>query len=340
MTVETSQGCCTVDFGSASAFVDRLADTDRVMIDSNVAALWPRLSLDPARTFVVPAGESSKSLSMFGECLSWMARSGASRNSRLYAVGGGVVGDLAGFVAAAYMRGIELVMVPTSLLAMVDSSVGGKVAIDIPEGKNLVGAFWQPSQVHIGVEFLTTLPAREVLCGAAEIWKYGYIMDREFLERLESKPVSIDGEVEAIVSHCIGLKARVVQGDEHERTGLRAILNFGHTVGHAIEAAAGYQGWTHGEAISIGMAVEARLGEALGTTPPGLADRVVAGLTSQGLPTQLPSAFDAGTIVSFARRDKKSGTDGLGFSLLTGVGECKLVTGVPEHALRAVLAET
>lgn len=313
-----------------------LQPIDRILIDENVAALWPKLGIDSS-VFVVPAGETSKSLEVFGRACSWLAESGALRSSRLFAIGGGVVGDLAGYVAASYMRGIPLVMVPTTLLAMVDSSVGGKVAIDIPEGKNLVGAFWPPQEVRIAIEFLETLPDRELLNGSAEVWKYGWIMDQQLLEQLETSPLQRASDLTELVERCVALKAHVVEEDEEELTGLRAILNFGHTIGHAIEATMAYHGWSHGECISVGMVVEARIGEQVGVTPLGTAERVRTGLARQGLPVEIPERVTGDMIVDFARRDKKGDGSGLAFSLLTAPGKCKLVRSVPETAVRHVL---
>ena len=340
MTVTTSRGSYDVLYTDAEDVLESLGAQDRVFIDENVKALWPDLGLPAERTFCVPSGESSKGFDMYKEAVTWLAQSRMPRNARLFAIGGGVVGDLVGFVAATYMRGVPLVMVPTTLLAMVDSSVGGKVAIDIPEGKNLVGAFWPPSEVLIAVEFLSTLPASELRNGSAEVWKYGFILDQPFLTLLESRPIDPLSDFLSIVQRCVGLKAKVVEQDEEEKTGIRAVLNFGHTIGHAIEACLGYSKLSHGEAISVGMVLESRLGETIGTTPSGLADHVRSLLMKQGLPTVLPAGLKPSDIVTYAQRDKKSGADGLGFSLLTALGQCKLVTGVPVSALEELLADT
>ena len=294
----------------------------RVITDSNVVTVVPPLNRP---TLVLPAGEATKSLERFGEVLGWLARTGASRQTTLVALGGGVVGDLVGFVAAAYMRGVPLLQVPTTLLAMVDSSVGGKVAVDLPEGKNLAGAFWPPTEVRLPLDALNTLPPRQRTNGMAEVLKYGFIMDAPLLD----EPLD--------VMRCVRLKAQVVEEDEHETTGRRAILNFGHTVGHAIERLTGYGPVLHGEAISIGMVVEADLGVSLGVTAPGTSERVRETLRAHGLPTAHETTREAEAMLSAMRGDKKAVGGRLAFSLLTRIGECKLVTDVPEDDVRRVL---
>lgn len=337
MTIRHARGSYPVAYTSPEAALDGFTSRDRLIVDENVARLWPQLFVgtDP---FVVSAGEASKCLDTYGRLSSWLAQSRADRATRVFAVGGGVVGDLAGFVAASYMRGVRLLMVPTTLLAMVDSSVGGKVGIDLPEGKNLVGAFWPPAEVRIAAKFLDTLPDRDLLNGSAEVWKYGWILDLDLLHTLEERPLARDERLNDVIGRCIQLKASVVEADEEETLGLRAILNFGHTVGHALEATLAYQGWSHGECISVGMVVEAKIGERLGVTPSGTSDRVRNGLVAQGLPVDIPDSVTVDSLVDFSKRDKKSDGTGVAFSLLTAPGACKLVTGVPETLVRDVLA--
>jgi 3-dehydroquinate synthase len=309
-----------------------------VITDENVFRHWG-YPLDAWRHFVVPAGEGSKSLATYGEVLLWLADMGAQRSDTILAFGGGVVGDLAGFAAASYMRGIRFVQVATTLLAMVDSSVGGKVGIDLPQGKNLVGAFYPPEHVSLCLEALSTLPEREFNNGAAEIWKYGAILDVALLQSLETQPLGLgDARLPEIVMRCVDLKRQVVEQDELERTGLRAVLNFGHTVGHAIERSTGYSQVLHGEAIAMGMVVEAKIGERLGLTPNGAADRLAKGLSSQALPAKL-AQVDPATMVEAMRLDKKASRDGLAFALLTGYGSCKLVPNVPEPVVLECLRE-
>ncbi len=322
MTIRHSQGAyAVVETTLASALAD-LPDDARILTDANVAAVSPPLARP---SLVLPPGEGTKSLETFGHALGWLARSGASRQTTVIALGGGVVGDLAGFVAAAYMRGVPFLQIPTTLLAMVDSSVGGKVAIDLPEGKNLAGAFWPPTEVRLPLDALKTLSPRQYTNGVAEVLKYGFIMDAPLLD----SPLD--------VMRCIRLKAEVVEEDEHEITGRRAILNFGHTVGHAIERLTGYGPVLHGEAISIGMAIEADLGERLGLTAPGTAEKVSAVLRAHDLPTSHEVTREVGPMLDAMRGDKKAVGGRLAFSLLPCVGECKLITDVPEDDVRRVL---
>jgi 3-dehydroquinate synthase len=339
MTVRTSQGSYSIDFLSPSEAISQVPESAFVFTDANVwAAVEPyRATLDPSRCLVLAPGEGSKSLDAYERCLRWLATRGATRRSPVVALGGGVIGDLAGFVAATYMRGVPLIQIPTSLLAQVDSSVGGKVGLDLPEGKNLVGAFYPPTRVVVACGFLETLPRRELINGAAEVWKYGFILDEDLLASLEARPIA-SADVEPIVRRCIELKARVVEEDEHETTGLRAILNFGHTVGHAIEKVQQYAGLGHGEAIAIGMVAETRLGARLGLCDEALSIRVEAGLRSQGLPTGRPDGVSLEALVEAMRSDKKVDREGLAFALLTGPGACKLVQNVPERDVIEVLS--
>lgn len=317
--------------------VDRLPDDAYVITDSNVSRFWGTRVSRP--TLVVQAGEGSKSMETYARALEWLAESGARRGSTVVALGGGVVGDLAGFVAATYMRGIGLIQIPTSLLAMVDSSVGGKVAIDLARGKNLVGAFYPPHSVPLCLECLGTLPDEQFNNGCAEVWKYGAILDWSLFEQLEEAPLRAhDGRLREIVETCIRLKAQIVEQDEFETTGLRAVLNFGHTIGHALETLSGYA-LLHGEAVAIGMVAESRIGQRLGITPKGLAKRLEYGLASQGLPTKIGDV-DPRAIVDAMRLDKKAGPEGLGFALLTGYGSCKLNPSVSEAIVLECLQES
>jgi 3-dehydroquinate synthase len=213
---------------------------------------------------------------------------------------------------------------------MVDSSVGGKVAIDLPEGKNLAGAFWPPCEVRIPFDALDSLPERQRINGIAEVLKYGFIMDSPLLE----DPLN---DLRTTVLRCVTLKAQIVEEDEHETNGRRAILNFGHTVGHAIERLTGYGPILHGEAIAVGMTVESVLGERLGITPSGTADMVRHTLRQYGLPTEHPVVRDIEPMLAAMRGDKKAVGGRLAFSLLTCVGDCKLVADVPEDDVRHVL---
>lgn len=271
----------------------------------------------------VPAGESSKSLEVYAEAIRRLARSGLTRDGTLFALGGGVVGDLGGFVAGTYMRGIRFVGLPTSLLAMVDSSIGGKVGVDLPEGKNLVGSFVQPRLVVADLGWLGTLPNRQLSCGLAEVVKMGLLSGGEFFESLDLLRTARKGDtdaLQALVSHSLRFKAEVVAEDELEK-GRRAILNYGHTIGHALEAAANYS-LLHGEAVAAGMVAEATLsGKRFGRDLVNLHQDL---LLDAGLPTRAPK-ISTGEVLSAMSRDKKRRSKDSGiehrFVLLEDVGE-------------------
>ncbi len=254
-------------------------------------------------TVTVPTGEASKSLSVYEEVVRGLARAGMPRGGTLFALGGGVVGDLGGFVASSYMRGIDFVQLPTSLLAMVDSSVGGKVGLDLPEGKNLVGAFLQPRLVAANLDWLETLPSREVSQGLAEVVKMGLLAGSEFFEDLARLEAAYAGEAEALqalILRSVRYKASIVVEDERE-AGLRAVLNYGHTIGHGLEAAAGYD-LPHGEAVAAGMLAAARLGsERFGTDLLPTHEDL---LRAAGLPLEVP-AVDVEMVLDAMGRDKK-----------------------------------
>ncbi len=335
-TIRHQRGEYPVIVRSAEEIGADLADS-WVITDENVAQAWSSI-LPSRRTLVLPAGEQTKSLEYYGKALEWLAGHGARRNSKICLWGGGVLGDLGGFVAATYSRGIHFVQIPTTLLAMVDSSVGGKVGIDLPQGKNLVGVFAPPKEVWIAPEWLGTLPRRELINGMAEVWKYGYIRDLELLEDLRSGPLSPgDPRLVRIIARCINTKADIVESDEFETSGERSILNFGHTVGHAIEKVLGYTKLLHGEAIAIGMVIEARIGEALGITPEGTSEKIRRDMHGQELPSELPSDLSESALIESMRLDKKATGPALAFSLLHGFGECKLYQDVPESVAREVL---
>ncbi len=291
---------------------------------------------------VVPPGEASKSLEGAAGLYDELVTMRADRHTAVVAVGGGVVGDLAGFVAATYARGIPLLMVPTTLLAQVDSSVGGKVGVNHPGAKNIIGAFHQPGGVWIDTETLRTLPDRELRCGLAEVVKYGVILDAEFFDELEVQVEAIlardPAALRSIVARSCRLKAMVVERDEREETGLRAVLNFGHTVGHAIEAVAGYDGpYQHGEAVAIGMVAEARLAERLGWIGPEVVGRIERLLVRLGLPTAAPG-LDADRLIDAMTRDKKNRGGRIRFVLPRAIGRVELTDGPDDAEVRAVLA--
>jgi 3-dehydroquinate synthase len=290
----------------------------------------------------VPSGEPSKSMAQFEKLLDWMLERGADRRSVVVAVGGGVIGDLAGFVAASFARGIRFVQVPTTLLAMVDSSVGGKTGINLSAAKNMVGAFWQPDLVWIDTLAMETLPDRSYLSGLAEVVKYGVIDDVSFFEYLDKNSAGLvarEPEVlrYAIEQSCLS-KARVVKEDERETSGRRAILNYGHTFAHAIEATAGYGALLHGEAVAIGMQMAASLAIELGLCEATVLSRQSELLRACRLPITYPDA-DVSKMLPVMMRDKKVAHGKLRFVLPTAIGSVGLVGDVdPESVKRAILS--
>lgn len=285
----------------------------------------------------VPAGEASKCVAQAEKLWTELVRLKADRKTLVLAVGGGVVGDLAGFVAATYSRGLALVQVPTSLLAQVDSSVGGKVGINLPAAKNIVGAFWQPAGVLIDLDVLATLPEREYLSGLAEVVKYGVILDAEFFTYLEqhvSDLLARNAELlEKVIARCCELKASVVAKDEREETGLRAVLNYGHTFCHALETVTGYGTYLHGEAVAIGMICASRLAESLGRIDASLTRRQLDLLAALGLPVAIGSLqppIQKNELLAAMQRDKKAEHGRLRFVLPSRLGHVELVDRVEE----------
>jgi 3-dehydroquinate synthase len=291
----------------------------------------------------VPAGESSKSMEQLATVYDALYDLAADRKTCVVAVGGGVVGDLGGFAAATYNRGLPLVMAPTSLLAMVDSSVGGKTGINHPKGKNLIGAFHQPAGVWIDLAHLRTLPEREYLSGLAEVVKYGVILDAPFFEFLEVNAAAVRDRksdmLAGVVARCCRLKADVVEKDEHELTGLRAVLNYGHTFAHAYETCSGYGTLLHGEAVAIGMTDAARLAVKLKLIGAEFAERQRKLLEALWLPTAPNAEFRTDDLIAVMRRDKKAVGGKMRFILPTRLGEVKLFDDVPESLVRDVLEQ-
>ncbi|SHJ08617.1 3-dehydroquinate synthase [Desulfofundulus thermosubterraneus] len=288
----------------------------------------------------IPDGEEYKNLATAEKLYDLAYTRELDRRSPVVALGGGVVGDLAGFVAATYLRGVPFIQVPTTLLAQVDSSVGGKVAVNHPRGKNIIGAFYQPRLVLADLDVLKTLDLREVRAGLAEVIKYGVIADRAFFVWLEEnleRLLALEAEplAHAVAASC-RIKARVVQEDETEQ-GRRAILNFGHTLGHALEALTGYTAYRHGEAVAMGMAAAARLAVALGMFPEGDAVRVINLIRRAGLPVEIPPELSTGDLVASMRRDKKVLAGRLTFVLPVEIGRVEIVRDVPEEAVGRVL---
>ncbi len=320
--------------------------TDGHICDQQAAAVGASLHLDGFRCeiAVLEPGEQTKSLAAASELYDRLVAMQADRQTIVVAVGGGVIGDLAGFVAATYARGLPFVQVPTTLLAQVDSAVGGKVGINHPQGKNLIGAFLQPLGVFVDTAALNSLPARDYQSGLAEVVKYGVILDEEFFGYLEAHTAELvlraPEVLRRVVARCCRLKADIVERDEFERTGLRACLNYGHTFAHAFEALSGYGELLHGEAVSVGMVCAGQLAERLGRIDGKTALRQESLLEAVGLPTRLPESIklDSEELLDRMRLDKKSVGVRLRFVLPDRLGHVELVENVAEGDVRAALA--
>ncbi len=288
----------------------------------------------------IEPGEESKSLEVAASLWQGFLELGADRKTVVAAVGGGVVGDLAGFIAATYARGLRFLQVPTSLLAQVDSSVGGKVGINLPDAKNMIGSFLQPLGVLVDTATLETLPLREYRAGLAEVVKYGVILDGEFFQYLEDQAAAINdkdaGVLNRVIARCCRLKADVVEKDEREETGHRAILNFGHTIAHAVESLSGYGTVLHGEAVSIGMVVAARLAERLGRVDAQFTARLQKLLETFGLPVAMPK-LPPQQVLEAMLHDKKVQHGKLQFVLPTRLGHVELVGDIAAEDIAAVL---
>jgi len=293
-------------------------------------------------TVVLPDGEAYKNWQTLNLIFDALLQQGSDRKTVLFALGGGVVGDMTGFAAASYMRGVPFVQVPTTLLAQVDSSVGGKTAINHPLGKNMIGAFYQPHLVVCDLDLLKTLPRRELSAGLAEVIKYGPIADMAFLDWIEANLDALLASEPAALAHAVKrsceIKAWVVAQDEREG-GLRAILNFGHTFGHAIEAGMGYGAWLHGEAVGCGMVMAARLSQRLGLIDVALVQRLTRLIHRAGLPVQGPllnEADNAGRYLQLMRVDKKAEAGEIRFVVIDGPGRAA-VRGAPDALVREVI---
>ena len=302
-----------------------------LITDSHVAKLYGDQALRAvsgtgrAELFTFPAGEWNKTRETWASLSDRMLAAHFGRDCGVIALGGGVVGDVAGFLAATYLRGVPYVQVPTSLLAMIDSSIGGKTGVDVPAGKNLLGAFHQPRLVLADLDLLASLPPVQVSAGLAEAVKHGVIADKEYFAFLERDHAAILGKqgpaLERVVHRSVEIKAAVVAEDERE-SGRRAILNFGHTIGHAIEATSKFE-VLHGEAVAIGMAYEARLGESIGITAKGTADRIVRLLEQCRLPVERPDGASVDQLIEVMRGDKKVRGGEMRFALPKEIGVMK-----------------
>ena len=315
-------------------------------------------ALNPVFT-MVPDGEEHKTLEQASYLYRSCLNAGLDRNSVIIGFGGGVIGDLTGFTGATYMRGVQVIHVPTTLLAMVDSSIGGKTGVDLPEGKNLVGSFYQPQMVWIDVNTLKTIAPEQWCNGMAEVIKYGVIADKRFFSSLEELfnktsrqsvfqkliirkvrrfPFNLTQDLlESIISRSCAIKAKVVSEDEKEEKGLREILNFGHTFGHALETITQYRVYQHGEAVSVGMVMAARLAEVLHMFKEK--NRLENILRNAGLPTKPKESFDPDKLINLMKKDKKSKKGNIRFVLPSGIGSVTVCGGIPEKTVKAVLKE-
>ncbi len=343
-----------VSWGALADLRQRMADVGLagrayLISDSMVHARWGAAAKEALREgglrvawHVVPAGETSKSLETAASIYDWLVSERAERGEAIVALGGGMVCDLAGFVAATFVRGLPLVHVPTSLLAMVDAAIGGKVAVNQKEAKNLIGAFYQPRLVLADVSTLQSLPPRELTAGWAEVIKHALIMDEELLRLLEEKAdaiLSLEPAVTTeVISRSIALKAAVVSEDEREETGRRTILNYGHTIGHGLEAAAEYTDMLHGEAVAVGMAGAARIARRLGLLPPEVAERQDALIARFGLPLRA-SGVDPAKVLAATALDKKVKGGAIGWVLLEGIGRPVIRHDVPPELAEEVVHE-
>jgi 3-dehydroquinate synthase len=332
-----------------ASLIDAAAPSHRLAIitDTTVAPLYARRIVgdlgDRANMFAIPAGEAAKTRESWATVTDAMLACGFGRDTTIVAVGGGVVGDLAGFVAATYMRGIPFVQVPTTLLAMIDASIGGKTGVDTPAGKNLVGAFHQPSLVIADPRTLATLPANHFRAGLAEALKHGVIASAAYFARIAEAhdgTARDENALAELVAESVRIKASVVARDERE-AGVRKVLNFGHTLGHAIESVSNYA-LLHGEAIAIGMVLESALAERIGIAEHGLTDAIRGALNKIGLPTTLP-ALDHASVLDATRNDKKARAGHVEYALPARIGcmageSTGWTTRVDDADVRAVLA--
>ncbi len=356
LTVELANRAYPIHFsGSREALKATLAElratgrSVRVIADAGLQAAQPafltEVGFSADEVLTLPSGEPTKSVEQFSKALSFLAANALSRDSKLFAFGGGVIGDLTGYVAASYLRGIDFYQIPTTLLSMVDSSVGGKTGINAPQGKNLIGAFHQPRLVLADTSILTTLPRREMLAGYAEVVKYGLIRDPAFFQWLEAHGADLVQGERAELQHGVlescRAKAEVVAADERE-SGQRALLNLGHTFGHALEAETGYgDELLHGEGVAVGMVMAFDLSVQRGHCPPEDADRVRRHLAAVGLPTGFadlaPRHWDVERLIAHMSRDKKVSGGRITFVLVRGIGDAYLDKTVELDEVRALL---
>ena len=351
ITLELDSGSCDVIVGEEilSQLPQWLSENENIgkrgalVTDSNVDSLYADSMADSLQSqgfetvrIVMPAGEASKSMDQVTDICRQMLQAKLDRHSFLIALGGGVVGDAAGFAAAIFQRGIPVIQIPTTVVAQVDSSVGGKTGVNTPEGKNLIGSFHQPELVVADVTTLSTLPDREYNEGFAEIIKHAAIRDSSLMDLIEEIGTERT-KLSELITRNVSIKAAVVEEDERETSGTRALLNFGHTIGHGIEAAAGYGKMLHGEAISLGLVAAIRLSQSFSSLSEEDADRLIAALITCSLPTQLDNEIERGTILKTLRLDKKFVDGQIRFVLLKSLGNAFVSNEVTFDAIETAV---
>lgn len=351
LTVELADRSYPIHFSdSRAALKATVADlrtakrSVRVIADAGLMAAQPdfldEAGFEAKEILTLPAGEPTKSVEQFSKCLSFLASNSLSRNCAVFAFGGGVIGDLTGYVAASYLRGVDFYQIPTTLLSMVDSSVGGKTGINLPEGKNLVGAFWQPKAVFIDAVLLEKLPEREFAAGMAEVIKYGMLADSQLFDQLEALGGlnAQSPELAEIIRRCCAIKAQVVADDEKETaaSGGRALLNLGHTFAHAIENVAGYGEYLHGEAVGIGLNLATQLSVQLEQIDASNIERVNKVLEAYKLPTVLSSPLQIKALMSAMLKDKKNRSGQLRFVTMDTLGTAVTTDGIPSDTIESI----
>jgi len=320
--------------------------TDTVVMSKTADIVMPALSSlsNEVHRITVPASERSKSIEVFQDTVKKVSHKTRTHRPLILALGGGVVGDLAGFVAATFRRGVPYIQLPTTLLAQVDSAIGGKVGIDLPEAKNLIGAFYQPKAVLEDTDFLGTLPARQVRNGMGEVIKYAVIQSPELFRYLEDNIKSVlsleTNAIEKVISECAAIKAWVVEKDERDVKDIRIALNFGHTLGHAIEAASGYSGaYNHGESVALGMLLACEMAMRLDMLKDGDFQRIKALIRKAGLPGRIEGGISVQKIMEAHEYDKKFSAGVNRFVLPTGIGAVEVIEDIPELLIKTVLKE-
>ena len=357
-TVNTSQGDYRILVGSGiiGNITDELVKcnltgrvflvADRALPESSIRTLRQKLGANDYQTelLILDLVESNKNMDTAKTIYSWLSQNFAERRDIIISMGGGVAGDLVGFVAATWLRGVPFIQIPTTLASMVDASIGGKVAINLPDGKNLVGAFYQPKLVIQDIELLSSLPKRELNSGWAEVIKHGLILDRELFYQLEHIGNSYKNELTSkrmisAIRYSVKIKSDVVSADEYETGDTRILLNYGHTIGHALEKITKYKKFLHGEAVAIGMMVAARISYRIGMIELGVIQRQQAILQQFNLPVYFEK-IDVNSLIEATRSDKKTREGSINWVLLTGIGTSTIQSDVPTSLVAEAIEET